>query len=178
MLIANFILTLFCCLMVWAIISDIRFFILSNKLCLSVALLYPLFIASLYLNGTPLALGYIGWSVGISLAIFAFLVALFAFGYIGGGDVKLIPAIALWAGPAYTLKFLLITTICGGMVALLILGSQYLKNYSLSTKSSEKINLSVSKSAESENEENNIPYGIGIAAGGLYIAFELFQALN
>ncbi len=177
-MIANFILILFCCLMVWAVISDIRFFILSNKLCLSVALLYPIFIVLLYINGTPLALEYIGWSVAISLTIFALLVTLFAFGYIGGGDVKLIPAIALWAGPAYTLKFLLITTICGGIVALLILGSQYIKKYPLGTKSSEKINLSVSKSAESEDEEKNIPYGIGIAAGGLYIAFELFQALN
>jgi len=162
--------------MIWAVISDIRFFILSNKLCLSVALLYPIFIASAYLAGTPLPLDYIAWSIGISLAIFAFLVALFALGYIGGGDVKLIPAIALWAGPAYTLKFLLITTICGGAVALAIL--KYIKKYSFSDKSSEKINFSVSKSAESENEENSIPYGIGIAVGGLYVAFELFQALN
>lgn len=175
---ANIILTIFCCLMVWAAISDIRFFILSNRLCLSVAILYPVFIASLYFSGYQITLGSIGWSIGISLLIFSFLVFLFARGYIGGGDVKLIPAIALWAGPSRILEFLLITTIFGGLVALLIISFRYLKNYISLHKSSEKINFSMSESAESEHEENNIPYGVGISIGGLYVAYRLFQALN
>mgnify|MGYP000153256818 CR=1 FL=1 len=164
--------------MIWGAISDIRFFILSNKLCLSVALLYPVFVASLYINGTPLTYEYIGWSVGISLLIFAFLVTLFAFGYLGGGDVKLIPAIILWAGPAYTLEFLLITTVLGGVVSIMMLGINYLKSFNIPSKSSENINYSVSRLTESKNEEKHIPYGIGISAGGLYIAYEIFQALN
>ena len=106
------------------------------------------------------------------------MVFLFARGYIGGGDVKLIPAIALWAGPSRILEFILITTICGGLLALLIISFRYLKNYISLHKSSEKINFSMSESAESDHEENNIPYGVGISIGGLYIAYQLFQALN
>jgi len=177
-LLFNLILLIFSCLMIWAAVSDIRYYILSNKLCLTVALLYPVFIASLYFGGSLPPLDYIAWSVGISLIIFALLVALFVFGLIGGGDVKLIPAVTLWAGPAFTLKFLLITTVCGGIVALLTISFQYIKKYLYRGKSSEKINFSMTNSAESENEENNIPYGIGISAGGLFVAFELFQALN
>ncbi|HPF46292.1 MAG: prepilin peptidase [Alphaproteobacteria bacterium] len=175
---ANIILIIFCCLMIWAAISDVRYFILSNRLCISVALLYPIFLAALYLDGFQVTLESIGWSIGISILIFSFLVFLFARGYIGGGDVKLIPAIALWAGPSRILEFILITTICGGLLALLIISFRYLKNYISLHKSSEKINFSMSESAESDHEENNIPYGVGISIGGLYIAYQLFQALN
>ena len=164
--------------MIWAALSDVRKYILSNRLCLSVVLLYPIFITSLYINGTPPTLGYIAYSVGIALVIFSVLVALFAYGYIGGGDVKLIPGVALWAGPNLAINFLLITTLCGGLVAILIISFQYLKKYLTKEKSSENINLSMSKSPQSKNEENIIPYGFGISTGGLYVAFELFQALN
>ena len=178
MLIVNTILIIFTALMIWAAISDIRHYILSNKLCLSVALLYPFFIGALFINNALPEIQYIAYSVGISLIIFIILLTLFAYGLIGGGDVKLIPAVTLWAGPALTLKFLLITILCGGIVALLIICFQYIRKYPTKAKSSEKINFSMSKSSESENMKNNIPYGIGISAGGLYVAFELFQALN
>ncbi len=164
--------------MIWAAISDIRFFILSNKLCLSVLSLYPLFIASLYFGGNFPGLNYILLSIGISVGLFIILLFLFARGVMGGGDVKLIPIVALWAGPDLTLVFLLITMLGGGAIALLTISFHYLKKSLTARKSSENINLSVSHSSELETKENNIPYGIGISAGGLYIALQLFQALN
>lgn len=177
-MIINAILTLFSSFMVWAALSDIRKYILSNRLCLSVALLYPVFITSLYINKTPPSLEYVAYSIGIALVIFFVLLAFFAYGLLGGGDVKLIPAVVLWAGPNFTLNFLLITALCGGLIAILIISFQYIKKYLTKGKSSENINLSMSQSSQSINKENRIPYGIGISAGGLYIAFKLFQALN
>lgn len=176
-MLTTLILIIFSSLMVQAAMTDIRNFTISNKLCLSVALLYPIYLISLYLNNVAPNIEYIAYSIGISVLVFSILVALFAFGLIGGGDVKLIPAVALWAGPSLTIKFLLITTICGGFVSLLFIISQYLKKYLLKGKSSEKINFYVAKSSESDNGEKNIPYGIAISAGGLYVAFMLFQAL-
>ncbi len=164
--------------MIWGAISDIRYFILSNKLCLSVLLLYPVFICALYVEGRMPDLDYIIYSGAISLAMFFILVTLFARGIIGGGDVKLIPVVTLWAGPDLTLIFLLITTLGGGLVALLTISFQYLKNTLTDSKSSENINLSVAHSNELDTNENNIPYGVGISAGGLYVALKLFQALN
>ena len=138
--------------MIWAALSDVRKYILSNRLCLSVVLLYPIFITSLYINGTPPTLGYIAYSVGIALVIFSVLVALFAYGYIGGGDVKLIPGVALWAGPNLAINFLLITTLCGGLVAILIISFQYLKKYLTKEKSSEN----KKKKKRSKSSKENI----------------------
>lgn len=106
------------------------------------------------------------------------MAVLFAFNLIGGGDVKLIPAVALWAGPSLTIKFLLITTICGGIVSLGIIVLKYFKKKHLQPKSSENVNYFMSKSTELENEENNIPYGIAISIGGLVIAYDLYRAIN
>lgn len=174
----NLILFVFATLMIWAAISDFKNYILSNRLCLSVTSLYFLFIAALYLTGTPPTLAYLGYSIAIAIGVFVFLLALFAYGYIGGGDVKLIPAVLLWAGPAFSLKFILITTLFGGIVAILTICCRYLKSYLSKLKSSENINFSMQQSSELVNNDNNIPYGIGISAGGLYVAYQLYQALN
>ncbi len=177
-MIINFILFLFAAAMIWAAVSDFKSFILSNRLCLSVAGLYLIFISVLFMIGTPPSWSYLGYSFAIAIIVFLILLLLFAYGFIGGGDVKLIPAVLLWAGPAYAIEFILITTLCGGIVAILTICCRYLKSYLSSQKSSENINLSMSESSELVNKENNIPYGIGISVGGLYVAFQLYQALN
>lgn len=177
-MIVNFILFLFAATMVWAAISDFSSFILSNRLCLSVIGLYLIFIGVLFIIGIPPTWSYIGYSFAIAIITFLILLSLFAYGYIGGGDVKLIPAVLLWAGPAYSIEFILITTLCGGIVAILTICCRYLKSYLSAQKSSENINLSMPESSELVNRENNIPYGIGISVGGLYVAFQLYQALN
>ena len=164
--------------MIYAAISDIRYYILSNKLCLSVLLLYPIFLISLLIQGRFPGLEYLLYSVAIAVGVFIFLLILFARGIMGGGDVKLIPVVALWAGPDLWLIFIFITMLTGGLVALLTISFQYIKNSRTSHKSSENINLSVSHSAELEFKEKHIPYGIGISAGGLYSALKLFQSLN
>lgn len=174
----NLILLVFAASMLWAAITDIRSYILSNKLCLMVVALYFIFIAALYFSGTSPTWTYIGYSFAIAIGCFIFLVVLFAYGFIGGGDVKLIPAVLLWAGPAYSLKFILITTICGGFVAILTICCRNIKSYLSNVKSSENINFFMRESSELVNNDNNIPYGIGISVGGLYVAFQLYQALN
>lgn len=176
-MLVNLTLLLFAFMMLWAALSDIKYYILSNKLCLAVALLYPIFIATLYFNGTPLSSAYIGYSIGIAFVLFIALAVLFALGLLGGGDVKFIPAVILWAGPTHSLKFLLITALSGGVISMIYLSLFYIKSLN-ATKSSEKINFSVSMSTVSKNEENKIPYGVAISIGGLYVAFEIYKALN
>nr|WP_250646700.1 prepilin peptidase [Pseudemcibacter aquimaris] len=164
--------------MIWAIVSDVRYYLLPNSLVLSVFILYLIYLLSLYFVGYTLSLEYIGYSFAISIVIFGFLLALFAFNMLGGGDVKLIPVVALWAGPSLTIKFLLITTVCGGIVSAAIIGYRYVRRKIFQLKSSEIVNHCVSESNEFKNEELNIPYGVAISAGGLFIAFELYQAHN
>tara|TARA_B100001540_G_scaffold205822_1_gene181267 strand:+ start:5101 stop:5706 length:606 start_codon:yes stop_codon:yes gene_type:complete len=161
--------TLFALTMVWALVSDVRAYLLSNRLCLTVAALYPLYIMSLWFNnaapgGTDLLI-----TLFIALIIFAVGVVLFARGIMGGGDVKLLPVVALWAGPTFVLPFLFITSIIGGLVTLFVLAQYGLKRSNF-LKSSPDVNLPSPNMAEIQ-----VPYGVGIAAGGLFVAWQLSQ---
>lgn len=162
----------FSLLMVWAAYSDLTRFTLSNKLCLSVALLYPLYLLAAYLDGNGLPLSDIMVSVGVAVIIFMVCAGFFALNIMGGGDVKLIPAVALWAGTSHMLTYLLITSLVGGVIAAIILVAQR-KNASNYSESSVNINLSVA-----EKKGSAVPYGVGIAIGGLYVAYQLFTAFN
>ena len=162
----------FSALMLWAAYSDLTRYILPNRLCLAAALLYPIFLFALYIDGNGLPLQDILISVAISISIFAVCASFFALNIMGGGDVKLIPVVALWAGATHVLSYLFITSLTGGLVAIAIIVINR-RNRSKYSKSSGNINLSMA-----EKKINAVPYGIGIAIGGLYVAYQLFTALN
>jgi prepilin peptidase CpaA len=158
--------------MIWAAISDLRHYILSNKLCLTVLALYPVYLTSRFIDFGSFPLSLAGWSALIALVIFGICLILFATNVMGGGDVKLIPVVALWAGPTLVLNYLLIMSLTGGLLAAFILA----KNRLIASKAaeySENINFSV---AQKENVK--VPYGVGIALGGLYVAFRIFMSLD
>lgn len=167
-------------MMIWAAISDLKSYTLSNRLCLSVALLYPAYLLSLYFSGTPLPWSQIGLTFAIAALIFAVCAGLFALNLMGGGDVKLIPAVSLWAGSlsnaahpsTLIIHYLFITALLGGVIAALILAKNHIKA-SKYYNSSDNLNVPKSKRGVSA-----VPYGVGIASGGLYVAFHLASALN
>jgi prepilin peptidase CpaA len=66
----------------------------------------------------------------------------------GGGDVKLAAALALWFSPASTIKFLVIMSIAGGVLTLAVVAWHRLKR---------------------RKGRPEIPYGVAIAVGGLAI---------
>ena len=82
------------------------------------------------------------------LAVFALLAAAFYIGMMGGGDVKLAAALALWFSPASTLQFLVLMSLAGGVLTLIVLIAA----------------PNVAKKTEGRPE---IPYGVAIAFGGL-----------
>src|SRR5207253_179657 len=83
-------------LLVVAAVIDVRTFTISNRLNLTVALLAPLYWLSIALSPWP--------GVAIQLAagvtVFTILAGAFYAGMMGGGDVKLAAALALWCSPA------------------------------------------------------------------------------
>lgn len=167
---STIILIIFSGLMLWAAYSDISRYILSNRLCLVTFFLYPLYLCALYLAGHGLPLNDILWAGAFSLIIFLICAGLFAGGMMGGGDVKLIPAVALWAGPDHILPYLFITSLTGGLIATIIVIKNRIK-MSKYYKSSANVNFS-----EAKMEKNQVPYGVGIALGGLYVAWKLLMA--
>jgi len=63
----------------------------------------------------------VAWQVGIAVGVFALFVGAFHFGWMGGGDVKMIGALALWL-PGPTLFFMLmVMSIIGGVLTLIMM---------------------------------------------------------
>jgi prepilin peptidase CpaA len=128
---------------------DVRTFTISNRLNLTVALLAPVYWLSIALPIWP--------GVGVQLAagagVFVLLACAFYAGMMGGGDVKLAAALALWFSPASTLKFLLLMSLAGGVLTLGVIALHRLKR---------------------REGKPEIPYGVAIAFGGLVILTQRF----
>ncbi len=63
----------------------------------------------------------IAWQVGIALVIFAVFAAAFNFGWMGGGDVKMIGALALWLPVQALMSMLMLMSIIGGVLTLVMM---------------------------------------------------------
>jgi prepilin peptidase CpaA len=105
----------FAALMALAAFEDFRRFTIPNRLSIALSLLWPLYFAA-----HPGVYGALG-ALGCGLAVFAAGALLFARGWLGGGDVKLLAAAALWAGPGLTPALLIVTGVLGGVLGLVLL---------------------------------------------------------
>jgi len=104
-------------LLVYAAVSDLRFRIIPNWLNGAVALLVLPYWIGLGLAPWPAMAIQIALALGV-LAVFA---AMFALGAIGGGDVKLLAALALWLPAGALLRLLLLMAVIGGVIAVITL---------------------------------------------------------
>ena len=136
-------------MLVFAAVVDVRTFTISNRLNLTVALLAPIYWLSIALPVWP--------GVGVQLAagagVFVLLAGAFYAGMMGGGDVKLASALALWFSPGSTLKFLVLMSLAGGVLTIGILALHR---------------------ARGRTGRPEIPYGVAIAFGGLAILAQRF----
>ena len=135
--------------LVVAAVIDVRTFTISNRLNVAVALSAPLYWLSISMTPWP--------DMAIQLAsgavVFAILAGAFYAGMMGGGDVKLAAALALWFSPAGTVKFLVLMSVAGGVITLVILAWHHLRR---------------------REGRPAIPYGVAIAFGGLAILTQRF----
>lgn len=99
-------------LLVAAAVTDIRARIISNRLNIAIAALAPLYWLASGLPPWPdMAL-----QVALGIGVFGAFAALFALGLMGGGDVKLLAAVALWFPWQAIGLLLLIMAMIGGIV--------------------------------------------------------------
>jgi prepilin peptidase CpaA len=150
-------LALLAVLLIVAAVIDVRTFTISNGLNAAVALL---------------AFAY-WWSIGLPLwpdgairlavagGVFLLLAATFYMGMMGGGDVKLAAAIALWFQPITTVKFLVVMSLAGGLLTLIVLALH---------KKRGKPPID----GETAPTRPEVPYGVAIAAGALWILAQRF----
>jgi prepilin peptidase CpaA len=102
--------------LVAAAVSDALRYRIPNTICLAVAGAF-----FLYAGAAALPLGAVGVHAAAGLAVLAVAAAGFALRMMGGGDAKLIAAVALWLGFRNLLPFLLLMAILGGVLGLALI---------------------------------------------------------
>lgn len=104
-----------------------------------------------------------GWSVFsthllVGLTFFAAGFAMFAFGWLGGGDAKLMAATALWWQWDEAMIYIVYTTMIGGVLALaLVFGRKFIPERVLTAQWAHHL----------FRDEKKMPYGLALAAGAL-----------
>lgn len=131
--------------LVFAAFTDIRRRQIDNWLNAAIALCAPLFWLSLddFSLWPDAAI-----QIGVAVAAFAVFAALFALRVMGGGDVKLLTALALWVSPSQFMQLLLIMAIAGGVLT---------------------VGMVVWHTMRRQRDRLAIPYGVAIAFGGLWV---------
>jgi prepilin peptidase CpaA len=145
-------------LMVGAAFEDLRRLVIPNLVPLGLCLLWPI-----YMLSTPSLLGALG-AIGCALLIFIAGALCFARGFLGGGDVKLLTAATLWAGPSQTPSLLVLTGVLGGALALFLLVPP---GAHLATLARAK--LGPTTDLPDQALTTPVPYGIAIAAAALIV---------
>jgi len=134
-------------LLVWAAVTDLRARIIDNWLNAVIALLAPVYWLASGLSPWPDMAIQIGLGLGI-LGVFA---GLFALGMMGGGDVKLLAALALWMPAVTMVSLLVLMSLIGGVVTLISV---------------------IRHRTQRRTGPVEVPYGVAISLAGLWVISE------
>ncbi len=146
-------------LLLAAAVTDVRSRTIPNAIPAGIAILF---------FAAAIALPEVEWlaATGVAIAVFLAGAALFATGKFGGGDVKLLAAGALWAGVTGVFPFLVITAVVGGLLGILKLMQNFLDYFRA---------LVWPNGRASDFSDRTLPYGVAIAAGGIFtLATQIF----
>lgn len=125
-----------------AAFTDLRRRQIDNWLNAAIAASAPLF---WWASGLALWPG-VAWQLGVALVVFVVLAGLFALRVMGGGDVKLLAALALWVRPDHFLWLVVVMSLIGGLLTV-VFGAWHV--------------------ARRQTGRIAIPYGVAICAAGL-----------
>lgn len=143
-------------LMAFAASSDLLTMTISNRI--SIALVVSFLAMALALHTS--------WDVfaehlSCGAAILAITFTLYCRGWVGGGDAKLAAATAVWLGWAHVLNYGVVASALGGVLTLSIL---VLRRWPLPLWLARRQWL-----ARLHDRASGVPYGIALAAAGLFI---------
>ena len=147
--ISYLILGLLIALLLAAAIWDLKSRTIPNSLNAAIALLVLPYWWSLALPLWPDAAIH----AGVAALVFLLFAAVFAIGAMGGGDVKMVAALALWLSPQQVLMMLVVMSLAGGVLTLVVATAHRL------AKSRKPL---------------EIPYGVAIAFAGVWMLGEPF----
>jgi prepilin peptidase CpaA len=142
-------------LVLTAAASDAISFTIPNWIPLGLLAVFPL--AAL---ATGLPLHAIGLHFALAAGVLVIGMVLFATRVLGGGDAKLIAAVALWLGWPSSVTFLLVAGLAGGVLAVTLLAMR-------SPAVLPVVLLGPRWFARLADKEQGVPYAVAIAVGAL-----------
>jgi prepilin peptidase CpaA len=111
-------------------------------------------------------------SVGAVLLLFALLMAAFARGLLGGGDVKLMTALAIGLSPLDCYRFVVATALFGGLLALgYLLLSRTAQSAPMITRRLLLCRI-ISVERWRIRRRGPLPYAVAIAAGAAFVLLQ------
>jgi prepilin peptidase CpaA len=147
--------TVFPALVIVAALKDVTSFTIPNwisgVLALAFFLVAPLMELPVQSIGAHVVVGVVSLMAGM---------AMFAAGWIGGGDAKLFAAAALWLGPEAIAPFILVTALAGGALAVVLLNLRTVWARGI-------LPVGPGWVERLREPKGDAPYGVAIAAGAL-----------
>ena len=141
--------------------QDLRTLHIADSVSLAIVGLFVVWALSGLAEGTS-SLSAIGLAAACAVGVFGLGALAFAAGALGGGDVKLLAAASLFAGPARMLDFAMVTALVGGLLGIAILAGAPIGPATPESGGTLRARL-----------RRGLPYGPAIAAGGLWVAASL-----
>ena len=135
---------------------DLLTMTIPNRVSLALVTTFPLAAVLIGLDWAALA-SHLG--AGVLMLVVG--IGMFARGWLGGGDAKLLAAAALWLGFEHLAGYLLLVAIAGGALALLILSY---RNFAPPAWM-----LGQAWAMRLHDRKVGIPYGVALAAAALWI---------
>lgn len=151
-------------LLAFAAVSDYRKLLIPNWI--SIALIGLFFIFAAFVRPELPMMSH----VGVAVAVLAVGLVLFALRWMSGGDVKLLAAVALWAGPDQVLSVIFVVTLLGALLAVAVLQVKWLYQSQMATA----IPPMLLKPIPGWAKLGLCPYALAISAGGLFLLPHLF----
>ena len=136
-------------MLVWIAVVDVRTYTISDRINAAIALLAPVYWLAAGVPLRPAA----AIRVGVGVVVFMFFAGMFYLTLMGGGDVKLAGALALWFTPYETLTLIVVMSIAGGLLTLVVLAGHRLRR---------------------KEGRPEVPYGVAIAVGGMWLLAQRF----
>ena len=150
-------------LLLYVATIDIATRLIRNEICLALALLG---IAGQLASPVQVAQSMITATILLLL-----LLVIYQRGLIGGGDVKLLVALAIGLTPTDVVQLLTITALAGGVLALVHLMMRILPYPRLAPAGSSFVRRVYAVERWRHLRHAPLPYGVAIACGGIWTSF-------
>ena len=136
---------------------------ISNEICLALALLG--IVAQL---ASPMQ---VAESLISAAILFVLLLIVYSRGWMGGGDVKLLTALAVGLPLTGLIQLLTVTALAGGVLAVVHLMMRQLPNPRLAPAGSSLVRRVYAVERWRHLRHAPLPYGVAIACGGIWTVF-------